>query len=370
VSSQPESDARTIVAEPDPNLLLDVRGLTVAYRDYDRRKIVRIVDDVSFQLNRGEALGLAGESGCGKTTCALALMGLLPSGLRRTKGEIDLRSSRGVMHIHRRSERGMRDLRWRTVSLVFQGASNALDPVMRVSDQIAEAIRLHEPEVDRAGVEERIAELFGYVGISPARARQYPHEFSGGMRQRVMIALGLACRPELIIGDEPTTALDVMMQAQILELLEELRRELGLAMILITHDLSVLAETCERVAVMYAGQIAEQGPVERLFRQPQHPYTQRLLAAFPAVGGPRELAPPIPGVPPDPAAVPPACRFEPRCHLARERCSQEVPALVRIDDVQEARCLFAPWPEGAMPTPTSLPAVGEMEEVDPGSAEP
>ena len=227
MSSTPQSDARTILAEPDPDLLLDVRGLTVAYRDYDRRKVVRIVDDVSFQLRRGEALGLAGESGCGKTTCALALMGLLPPALKRTKGEIDLRSSRGVMHIHRRTERGMRDLRWRTVSLVFQGASNALDPVMRVSDQIAEAIRLHEPEVDRAGVEERIAELFGYVGISPARARQYPHEFSGGMRQRVMIALGLACRPELIIGDEPTTALDVMMQAQILELLEELRPSSG-----------------------------------------------------------------------------------------------------------------------------------------------
>ena len=159
----------------------------------------------------------------------------------------------------------MQQVRWTRISMVFQGAMNALDPVMRVSDQIAEAIRLHEPTIDRKGVDDRIAELFGYVGISPARARQYPHEFSGGMRQRVMIALALACKPELIIGDEPTTALDVMMQAQILELLEELRRELGLAMILITHDLSVLAETCDRVAIMYAGQIAEVGPVRDLY---------------------------------------------------------------------------------------------------------
>ena len=166
-----------------------------------------------------------------------------------------------------------------------------------------------------------MAELFGYVGISPARARQYPHEFSGGMRQRVMIALALACNPELIIGDEPTTALDVMMQAQILELLENLRRDLGLSMILITHDLSVLAETCDRVAIMYGGQIAESGPVGDLYSNPQHPYTQRLLAAFPVVGGPRELAPAIPGVPPDPAQ-PDGCRFSPRCHRCRTAATE------------------------------------------------
>jgi peptide/nickel transport system ATP-binding protein len=362
---EPSDAGAAAVDEPPADLLLDVRGLTVAYRDFERRRVVRIVDDVSFGLRRGEALGLAGESGCGKTTTALALLGLLPRGLRRTAGEIDIHSSRGIMHVHRRTERGLQDLRWRTVSIVFQGASNALDPVMRVSDQIAGAIRLHEPGVDGAGVEERIAELFGYVGISPARARQYPHEFSGGMRQRVMIALALACRPELIIGDEPTTALDVMMQAQILELLEELRRELGLAMILITHDLSVLAETCERVAIMYAGQIAEQGPVDTLFRSPQHPYTQRLLAAFPAVGGPRELAPPIPGIPPDPAELPPGCRFQPRCHLARERCSEERVELIAVDRTHEARCLFAPWPGGGLRTPPSLPAVVDMEPIDP-----
>ena len=225
---------------------------------------------------------------------------------------------------------------------------NALDPVMRVSSQLEEAIRLHEPGIDDAGVRARIDELFGYVGINATRARQYPHEFSGGMRQRVMIALALACRPELVIGDEPTTALDVMMQAQILELLEELRRELGLAIILITHDLSVLAETCDRVAIMYGGQIAETGSVDDLYRNPQHPYTARLLGAFPVIAGSRDLAPPIPGVPPDLAELPGGCRFHPRRHRAEERCAAEAPALVALGADRAARCLFAPWPEGAL----------------------
>lgn len=337
------SAVETAPAKPlQDELLLDVRDLAVAYRG-PKGEEVRLVDGVSFQLRRGEALGLAGESGCGKTTTALALLGLLPTNLYRAQGTIDINSQRGVMHVHRRTERGLRDLRWNTVSIVFQGAMNALDPVMRVSNQLREAIELHEPEVDDAAVRARIDELFTYVGINPNRASQYPHEFSGGMRQRVMIALALACKPELIIGDEPTTALDVMMQAQILDLLEELRRELGLAMILITHDLSVLAETCDRIAIMYAGQIAELGAIRDIYARPQHPYTQRLLGAFPMVGGPRTLAPPIPGYPPDPAAQPPGCRFQPRCHRAREECTTATVDLVQLDGGQQSRCLFAPW---------------------------
>ena len=325
--------------------LLDVRDLTVAYKEEDGTE-VRLIEDVSFQLHRGEALGLAGESGCGKTTTALALLGLLPENLYRANGTVDINSTRGVMHVHHRTERGLRDLRWNTVSIVFQGAMNALDPVMRVSDQIAEAIRQHDPDVPGYAVRERIAELFNYVGINPTRAGQYPHEFSGGMRQRVMIALALACKPELIIGDEPTTALDVMMQAQILELLEDLRRDLGLSMILITHDLSVLAETCDRVAIMYSGQIAETGPVSELYSDPQHPYTQRLLGAFPIVGGPRELAPPIPGIPPDPMSIPDGCRFSPRCHRAQDRCHQELVDVRSLNGSDRSvRCLFAPWPK-------------------------
>jgi peptide/nickel transport system ATP-binding protein len=336
--------AGSLAPDLPSDVLLDVKDLSVAYRRDGRE--IRLVEDVTFQVGRGEALGLAGESGCGKTTTALALLGLLPTNLYRASGEIVLNSPDGVVSIHKRTERGMQQVRWARISMVFQGAMNSLDPVMRVSDQIAEAIRLHEPAIDRKGVDERIAELFGYVGISAARARQYPHEFSGGMRQRVMIALALACKPELIIGDEPTTALDVMMQAQILELLEELRRELGLAMILITHDLSVLAETCDRVAIMYAGQIAELGAVRDLYANPQHPYTQRLLAAFPAIGGPRELAPAIPGVPPDPADQPAGCRFAPRCHRVAERCGVEQPELRPLEDERLVRCHYAPWPAG------------------------
>jgi peptide/nickel transport system ATP-binding protein len=327
--------------------LLEVDGLSVAYRDSEGEE-VHLVDNVSFSLNRGEALGLAGESGCGKTTTALSILGLLPQNLYRSAGRITLNSDRGIMHIDRRTERGMRDLRWNNVSIVFQGAMNALDPCMRVSKQIEEAIRLHDDEIDDTGVRERITQLFEYVGMSPNRATQYPHEFSGGMRQRVMIALSLACKPELIIGDEPTTALDVMMQAQILELLEELRKELGLAMILITHDLSVLAETCDRVAIMYGGQIAEIGAISELYYNPQHPYTQRLLGSFPAVGGTRQLAPPIEGVPPDPAALPPGCRFNPRCHKAQEVCTKELVDLRQVGPNHQARCLFAPWPPGEL----------------------
>jgi peptide/nickel transport system ATP-binding protein len=332
---------------PSSDVLLDVQGLAVAYRD-PKGQEVRLIDDVSFTLHRGEALGLAGESGCGKTTTALAILGLLPGNLYRAAGTISLDSTRGIMRIDRRTERGLRDIRWNTVSIVFQGAMNALDPCMRVSKQIAEAIQLHDKGVSDAETQARIKELFELVGISPSRATQYPHEFSGGMRQRVMIALALACRPELIIGDEPTTALDVMMQAQILELLESLRREFGLAMILITHDLSVLAETCDRVAIMYGGQIAEIGAIHDLYYDPEHPYTQRLLGAFPTVGGPRELAPPIPGVPPDPAAIPPGCRFEPRCHKAQDRCAKETVGLVDVGSGHAARCLFAPWPPGEL----------------------
>ncbi|MDX6570455.1 MAG: oligopeptide transport system ATP-binding protein, partial [Gaiellales bacterium] len=282
--------------------LLDVNELRVAYRAAG--DVVPIVDGVSFSLRRGEALGLAGESGCGKTTTALALLGLLPSGLRRVGGEMTLNSKRGVMHLQRRTPSGWREVRWQTVSIVFQGAMNALDPVMRIDRQIAEAIRLHEQEAD---AQARVGELLERVGIPRSRRTQYPHEFSGGMRQRVMIALALACGPELIIGDEPTTALDVMTQGQILQLFEELRRDLGLALLLITHDLSVIAETCDRVAIMYAGQIVEQGTVREVLETPKHPYSERLLAGFSHVGGSRELGQPIPGSPPHPGEPFPGC---------------------------------------------------------------
>jgi peptide/nickel transport system ATP-binding protein len=315
--------------------LLEVTELTVRHGEDP------IVDGISFSVAPGEALGLAGESGCGKSTTALALLKLLPSGLEQ-RGAIALRrEGEDPINIDRRTEAGMQRVRWRHVSLVFQGAMNALDPVQRIDRQIADAIRLHAGS-GREPVAPRVTELLETVGLAAGLGRRYPHQLSGGQRQRAMIALALACRPALVIADEPTTALDVVMQAQILQLLERLREELGLALILISHDLAVLAETCDRIAVMYAGRIVETGPVASVFAAPQHPYTKRLLDSLPVIGGSRTLAAPIAGRPPEPGALPVGCRFRPRCPYAAERCAEN-PALRTVAPGQAAACHFAPW---------------------------
>jgi peptide/nickel transport system ATP-binding protein len=246
-------------------------------------------------------------------------------------------------------------VRWRHISLVFQGAMNSLDPVQRIDRQIAEAICLHEPGAKPRGVGDRIGELLETVGLTPAVGRRYAHQLSGGQRQRVMIALALACNPSLVIADEPTTALDVVMQAQVLQLLERLREQLGLALILISHDLGVLAETCDRIAVMYAGRIVETGPVGPVFAAPQHPYTRLLLQSLPVIGGPRGVAAPIPGGPPDPGDPPQGCRFHPRCPYSTDRCLAD-PALREVAPGQLAACHYAPWaewPEVVAPTPAA-----------------
>jgi peptide/nickel transport system ATP-binding protein len=327
--------------------LLEVVDLRVEHRGQP------IVDGVDFLLEQGEALGLAGESGCGKTTTALALMKLLPPALRQS-GTVTLRPP-GVdepINIGKRTEAGMQLVRWRHLSLVFQGAMNSLDPVQRVDAQIAEAIRLHQGG-SAPQVRDRIAELLETVGLTPGLGRRYAHQLSGGQRQRVMIALALACRPSLVIADEPTTALDVVMQAQVLQLLERLREQLGLALILISHDMGVLAETCDRIAIMYAGRIVETGPVNAVFKAPQHPYTKRLLDSIPVIGGHRGIATPIPGGPPDPGNMPEGCRFRPRCPYAAERCLSD-PTLREVGPGQAAACHFAPWSEWpAASTPTA-----------------
>ena len=305
--------------------------------------IVKAVDGVSFELHDGEALGIAGESGCGKTTTALSLLRLLPPNARVVEGSVKLFG----IDLAQKSENALRRYRWREISVIFQGAMNALNPVQRVGDQVAEPIveRLGLP---KAEAKRRARELLELVGIARDRAADYPHQLSGGMRQRAMIAMALACDPAIVIGDEPTTALDVMVQAQILELLERLREELGLSLILITHDLSVIAETCDRVMVMYAGRVAEEGPVRTIFSGPRHPYTQMLLAAIPNLGSDKRLLATIPGSPPDLRTPPPGCRFHPRCPMAMEVCREVVPPEVRYADGVRVAChLYPPGGDGA-----------------------
>ncbi len=342
------STERTLPKAADPDApLLEVEDLRTYFSL--GRDTVHAVDGVSFRLERGEALGIAGESGCGKTTTALSLVGLLPANARTVSGSIKLYG----IDLAGRTEVGLRRYRWREIALVFQGAMNALNPVHRIRDQIAEPI-VQRLGIDRREARRRAGDLLELVGIPRARGRAYPHELSGGMRQRAMIAMALACDPAVVIGDEPTTALDVMIQAQILELLERLRAQLGLSLILITHDLSVIAETCDRVMVMYAGRIAEEGRVAEIFDHPRHPYTQKLLGAIPNLHADRRALETIPGSPPDLRNPPPGCRFAPRCPVAMAICTTEVPAEVTLDDGVRVACHH--YPAGSDGTPVALPS--------------
>ena len=299
--------------------ILSVRDLTIEFEAPGGP--LRAVDGVSFDLRRGETLGLVGESGCGKTTTVLGILRLLPPGGRVVGGQVwfdgeDLLGLDG---------RALRTFRWTRLSLVFQGAMNAMNPVRTIGDQVAEAIRLHAPGISKAEADARVGELLERVGIGRQRAGDYPHTYSGGMRQRAMIALALACDPDVIVADEPTTALDVMIQAQILELLSGIARDLGMGIILVTHDLGVVAQTCDRVVVMYGGSVAEENDVASVFARPQHPYTQQLLQSFPDLAHPDRALRGIPGTPPRLDDMPRGCRFAPRCPHAFDRCQVERP---------------------------------------------
>ena len=325
--------------------LLSIRDLTVTYQTQGGP--VPAVRGVDLEIERGEVLGLAGESGCGKSSIVGAILRLHPK-TTRIGGTI-LLEGKNVLDL---SPGKLRALRWTEASIVFQGAMHAMNPVQRIGAQIAEAITTHHQANEREAMV-RAGDLLEQVGLPGRRIDDYPHELSGGQKQRVMIAAALACSPNLVVADEPTTALDVMVQAQVLKLLTRLQRELGLAMLFITHDLSVLVEVADRLAIMYAGRIVEDGPAQSVFFDPEHPYTKSLAASFPQIGDPRFRRAPtgLGGDPPDPQQIPRGCPFHPRCPDVFEPCPDVVPSLFPAGEGRRAACLLV---DGAV-----APARGE-----------
>ncbi len=320
--------------------VLDVKNLKTQF--FTRAGIVYAVDGISMHINEGETLGIVGESGCGKSVTATSIMRLIPSPPGRiVEGEILLDRGNGPENLLDFSDREMRQVRGNSIAMIFQDPMTSLNPVYTVGDQLTEPLMLHLG-MSKREAEERAVELLQRVGIPGAaeRLHAYPHQFSGGMRQRVMIAMALGCNPQLLVADEPTTALDVTIQAQILDLMLQLNRDVGTAIMLITHDLGVVAEVCERVNVMYAGQIVETGVAERIFAEPQHPYTIGLLNSVPQLGdNVKDELIPIPGLPPDLLEPPIGCRFRPRCRFRQEKC-EESPPLAEVATGQFARCWF------------------------------
>jgi peptide/nickel transport system ATP-binding protein len=334
---------KTLMVDPAPapvrtETLLELRGLTVEY-GYGERP-TRAVDGIDLGISPGEILGLAGESGCGKTTVASAVMQILRPPGHVVGGSILFRGEDLVG----KKEKELRAFRWRNVSMVFQSAMNALNPVMRVGDQFVDMMRAHE-KISKRQALTRAGDVLEFVGIDRERLRSYPHQLSGGMRQRVIIAMALSLKPELIIMDEPTTALDVVVQREILQQVEALKQDFGFAVLFITHDVSLLLEFADRIAVMYAGEIVESAPAGDFVEAPRHPYTQGLLASFPPLSGPRERLTGIPGFPPDLRDPPSGCRFHPRCphclpdavDLYRLQTSER-PVLLEVDPGHQVAC--------------------------------
>jgi peptide/nickel transport system ATP-binding protein len=325
--------------------VLELRRLCV---DYGRgRRAVHAVIDADLTLHRGEVLGLAGESGSGKSTLAYGSTRLLRQPGFITAGNVLFRPSAeqpdSVIDILDASPQTLRSLRWRDVALVFQSAMNSLNPVLTVQAQLTDTLAAHLPDSSQHERRKRAAELLELVGIGADRLRSFPHELSGGMKQRVMIAMALALEPQVVIMDEPTTALDVVTQRQIVEQVIRLRDQLGFSVLFITHDLSLLIEMADTIAIMYAGRIVESAPAQDLFRAPRHPYSAALLNSFPSLHGERKVMTGIPGSPPDMANLPDGCAFHPRCRYALPRCAQQIPALAGPAIASQSRRLVACW---------------------------
>lgn len=312
--------------------LLEVKKLTVQYTTDDA--VIHAVNGISFDIEEGQTLGIVGETGAGKTTTCLSILRLISSTSGQIQeGEILFEGN----DILKKSESEMRKIRGRKISMIFQDPMTALNPVIPVGKQISEVIRKHQ-KCSRTEATARAGEMLNKVGIAPERASDYPHQFSGGMKQRVVIAMALACNPKLLLADEPTTALDVTIQAQMLEMIKELQREFHTAMILITHDLGIVAETCDSVAIMYAGELVEYGTAEHIFEDPLHPYTVGLFEAIPSIDEKTDRLKAIPGLMPDPADLPKGCKFAPRCPYSTEECRADIPPYRQVKPGHFVRC--------------------------------
>jgi peptide/nickel transport system ATP-binding protein len=326
--------------------LLEVDRLVMRYKI--KAGEVSAVEDVSFTVHQGEAVGLVGESGCGKTSVALSLLRLLPSNAEYVSGEIRL-NGEDLLFL---SNEEMRQRRWKEISMVFQGAMNSWNPVYRVGDQIRETLDTHYRGVmDYDDQRTHMEKLFSAVGLPPTMLDRYPHEYSGGMRQRAVIAMALACSPQLIIADEPTTALDVIVQDQILKELKRIQQDLGMSIIYISHDIAVIAEVTDSLGVMYAGKLVEYGPTASVFARPRHPYAYLLLRSTPSITGPRRQLAPLEGEPPDLLDPPTGCRFHPRCPFATDKCVDDEPPLEEIGGGHRVACWHhdqVPELEGAL----------------------
>ena len=314
-------------------LCLDIKNLSVEYRTSDG--ITKAINGVDLQIEKGKTLGLVGETGAGKTTTALSILNLIPNppGVI-TDGTIVLEGN----NVFDYTEKELEGIRGKQVSMIFQDPMTSLNPVITVGDQIAEVIQLHE-DIDKEGAMEKAKEMLEMVGIPGNRAAEYPHQFSGGMKQRVIIAMALVCNPQLLIADEPTTALDVTIQAQVLDLMKKLRDQYNTSMLMITHDLGIVAEICDTVSIMYAGRIVEHGTLEDIFEATAHPYTEGLFGSLPNIQNRTARLKPIPGLMPDPTNLPSGCPFHPRCKYATELCSQRLPKKVQLSDTHSVCCL-------------------------------